>query len=145
MPPSEAWPQADRCLTRASALNLRLSDLHFGRAIGASWVLELGGGGAGMAAGWAAPDRDVQPERSSVTLWRGGRSTTLVGPFGSSAGAHARSSSSHVHAPRGLLSAAHESVRRRQPRCCRSVIQTHPDMVMPYFSLAEIQPRAAAV
>ena len=140
MPPSEAWPQADRCLTRASALNLRLSDLHFGRAIASffgSW--NWAAAEREWQQGWAAPDRDVQPEfllsyalarwalndaRGALRIVRRARTLDPLSPM------------FMLHEASYLLrtNQSEEAAAR-----CRSVIQTHPDMAMPYFSLAEIR------
>jgi serine/threonine-protein kinase len=62
-PPIDAWPQVDRSLGLASALNPRLPDLHFGRAM-KSFFFDWNWPAAERE--WQiaseAPDRDIQPE-----------------------------------------------------------------------------------
>jgi len=140
LPPSEAWPQVGRCLTRASALNPRLSDLHFGRAIAsffASWTWAAAE--REWQQGWAAPDRDLQPEllltyalarwalndaRGALRIVRRARTLDPLSPMLT------------LHEASYLLrtNQFEEAAAR-----CRSVIRTHPDMAVPYFSLAEIR------
>jgi eukaryotic-like serine/threonine-protein kinase len=140
MPPSEAWPHVDRCLTRVSALNPRLSDLHFGRAIAnffGSW--NWAAAEREWQQAWAAPDRDVRPElllsyalaRWSLNDVRGAirivRRARMLDPL----------------TPMLILHEASYLLRTNQSEeaaaLCHSVIQTHPEMAMPYFSLAEIR------
>jgi len=140
MPPSAAWPQVDRCLSRASALNPRLSDLHFGRAIASffgswDWVMAE----REWQQAWAAPDRDVQPEfllsyalarwalndaRGALRIVRRARTLDPLTPM------------FMLHEASYLMrtNQSEEALAR-----CRSVIQTHPDMAMPYFIIAEIR------
>src|SRR5262245_19850852 len=61
--PAEAWPRVDRCLTEAAAIEPGLSDLHFGRAIsGFFGAWQWAAADEEWQRGWAAPDRDLQPE-----------------------------------------------------------------------------------
>jgi len=63
MSPAEGWPQADRSLAQAEALNPRLADLGFGRAT-KSFFSDRNWAEAERTWRTAerAPDRDVQPE-----------------------------------------------------------------------------------
>jgi serine/threonine protein kinase/tetratricopeptide (TPR) repeat protein len=140
LPPSEAWPQVSRCLTRASALNPRLSDLHIGRAIAsffASW--NWAAAEREWQQAWAAPDRDLQPEHLisyALARWA----------FNDARGAlrivH-RARTLDPLSPILILEEASFLLRTNQfeeaAARCRSVIQTHPEMATPYFSLAEIR------
>ena len=140
LPPSEAWPQVGRCLTRASALNPYLSDLHIGRAIAsffASW--NWAAAEREWQQAWAAPDRDLQPEHLisyALARWA----------FNDARGALRivrRARTLDPLSPILILEEASFLLRTNQfeeaAARCRSVIQTHPDMATPYFSLAEIR------
>jgi serine/threonine-protein kinase len=140
MPPSEAWPQVDHCLTRASALNPHLADLHFGRAIASffgSW--NWAAAEREWQQAWAAPDRDVQPEfllSYALARW------ALNDAHGALRIVR-RARTLDPLTPDFMLHEASYLLRTNQSEQaaarCRSVIQTHPDMAMPYFSLAEIR------
>jgi TolB-like protein len=139
-PPSDAWPQVDRCLTQAAAIQPGLADLHFGRAVAAFFgAFDWTTADLAWQRGWAAPDRDLQPEllvpyafarwalgdaRGALRIVRRARAIDPISPI-------------------FLLDEASYLLRTNEPAeaaaRCLSVIQTHPEMADPYFRLAEIR------
>jgi serine/threonine protein kinase len=140
MPPAEAWPQVDRCLDQANALNPRLPGLGFGRAT-KLFFSERKWEAADRE--WriaeSAPDRDIQPEL--LTVHALGRWA-----LGDSAGAirlMRRARLIDPLSPGFTLGEASYLLSAGQPEeagaRCLSVIDTHPDMFAAYFMLAEVR------
>jgi Tetratricopeptide repeat len=140
MPPADGWPQVDRCLDRAAALDPRLADLSFGRAqkrFYADWNW------AGADREWriaeSAPDRDIQPEllaSHALAAWALGdldqalklvRRARLIDPLSPMFLLH--EASYLLYAGRAEEAAA----------LCLSEINTHPDESPAYFTLAEVR------
>src|SRR4029078_9097027 len=61
--PVDAWPQVDRCIGQAAALNPRLPDLNIGRALkSSSGVWTWSAADRAWQVAEAAPDSDIAPE-----------------------------------------------------------------------------------
>jgi serine/threonine protein kinase len=138
--PIDAWPQVDRSLGLASALNARLPDLHFGRAM-KSFFFDWNWPAAERE--WQiaseAPDRDIQPEllqTYAIGRWAMGHpedSLRLV--------RQAR----HIDplTPSFILMEAtylfHTGQLEAAANLYLTVINTHKDASPPRFGLAEVR------
>jgi tetratricopeptide (TPR) repeat protein len=140
MPPADGWPQVDRCLRRAAALNPRLANLSFE---GASKIFFFDWNWAGADRAWriaeSAPDRDIEPGlflTEAIAYWALGdarralrlvRRARLIDPLSPMFVLHEASYLLYV-------GQTEEAVER-----CLSVINTHPDLSTAYFTLAEVR------
>jgi eukaryotic-like serine/threonine-protein kinase len=140
MPPALAWPQVDRSLSQAIALNPRLPDLGFGRAM-KMFFAEWNWAGADRA--WqiaeSAPDRDIQPElllTHGLAAWALGdvrqalrlvRRARLVDPLSPLFMLHEAA----------YLSYAGQTEDAAAD--CLPLITTHPDLSSAYFTLADVR------
>jgi len=140
MPPADGWPQVDRCLGQATAVNPSLPDLSFGRA---TKIFFSDWNWTGADRAWriaeSAPDRDIQPGHfltEAIARWALGdvrqalrlvRRARLIDPISPMVVLHEASYLQYA----GL---AEEAVER-----CLSVINTHPDLSTAYFTLAEVR------
>jgi Tfp pilus assembly protein PilF len=140
MPPPEAWPQVDRCLAQVTALNPRLPDLGFCRAVQiffSEWNWTRADRAFRIAE--AAPDREVQPEMlvsGAIAYWALGdvrralrlvRRARLIDPL----------SPLFVLYEASYLQYGGQTEEAAER--CLSVINTHPDLSLAYFTLAEIR------
>ena len=109
------------------------------------WVLELGGGGAGMAAGLGG----AGPRRSAGDSRRYALARWALNDARGALRIVRRARTLDPLSPMFMLHEASYLLRTDQfeeaAARCRSVIQTHPDMVMPYFSLAESAARSSGL
>jgi eukaryotic-like serine/threonine-protein kinase len=138
MPPRDGWPEVDRCLARAAAVNPRLPDLGFGRAMisffcGWKWT----DADRGWRMAESAPDRDIQPEMllsHALAAWALGDVRQALRAVGRARAVDPISPTFVLHEASYLLYAgrAEEAAGR-----CLSVISTHPDDPTAYFALAE--------
>jgi serine/threonine-protein kinase len=140
MPPGDAWPQVDRCLAQATALNPQLPDLGFGRAIK---IFFSDRNWRAAEREWrvaeSAPDRDITPELlivHAMARW-------ALGDSGEALRLVQRARFVDPLSPMLLLHEASYLLHTGQPEeaaaRCVSVIDTHPDMSSAYFTLAEIR------
>jgi serine/threonine-protein kinase len=140
LPPAEAWPQSDRCLREAAALNPRLPDLPFGRAVVrffSDW--DWPAADREWRAAESVPGRDIQPELlipPALARWA----------LGDSLGALRLVQRARLIDPLSPVFTLHEAsylLRAGQPdqaaARCLSVINTHPQLFTSYFTLAEIR------
>jgi serine/threonine-protein kinase len=140
MPPAAGWLQVDRCLDRVAALNPRLADLTFGRAekrFYADW--DWAGADRGWRAAESAPDRDIQPEllaSHALAAWALGHFDQALGLIGRARLIDPLTPMFVLHEASYLLYAgrAEEAAAR-----CLSVVNTHPDGAIAYFTLAEVR------
>jgi serine/threonine protein kinase len=140
MPPAEGWPEADRCLARATAVNPRLPDVGFGRA-GKSFYADWKWAAADRE--WriaeSAPDRDIQPEMlasHALAAW-------ALRDFDQALRLMARARLIDPITPMFLLHEASYLLYAGRPEeaaaRCLSVISTHPDEAAAFFALAEVR------
>ena len=143
MAPIDAWPQVDRCLGQATALNPRLPDLNFGRALKTFFGLwNWREADREWQAAEAAPDSDIAPElllTHALASWA----------LGDSHGALRLARRARLIDPLSPLLMLHESSyllhtgqADEAAALVLSVIQMHPDLSAAQFTLAEIRPRA---
>jgi serine/threonine-protein kinase len=140
MPPAGAWPQVDRCLEQATALNPRLPDLGFGRAM-KLFFFDWNWAGADRA--WrmaeSAPDRDIVPELLLLHAFAG----WALGDVGQALRVVGRARLVDPLSPMFVLHEASYLLYAGQPdeaaERCRFVIDMHPDLSTPYFTLAEVR------
>ena len=139
-PPMDAWPEVDRCLGRAGAMNANLADLNFGRAIRSffgDWNWPAADRQWQVAQ--SAPDRDIDPGFMLVhalARWALGdspealrlvRRVRLIDPISPMFMLHEASYLLHT-------GRAEEGAAR-----CLSAIAMYPELSSPYFTLAEIR------
>jgi eukaryotic-like serine/threonine-protein kinase len=140
MAPADGWPQVERCLGHAAALNPRLTNLAFGRA---TKIFFSDRNWAEAERAWqtaeSAPDRDIQPEMlttHALAVWALGdvrralrliRRARLIDPLSQIFLLH---ESSYLQ----YAGQTEEAAAR-----CVSVIDTHPDEAAAYFMLAEVR------
>lgn len=140
MPPAAGWPQVDRCLDTVAALNPRLADLMFGRAqksFYADW--DWAGADRAWRTAESAPDRDIQPEllaSHALAAWALGHLDQALGLVRRARLIDPLTPMFVLHEASYLLYAgrAEEAAAR-----CLSVINTHPDESIAYFTLAEVR------
>jgi eukaryotic-like serine/threonine-protein kinase len=138
--PSEAWPEVERSLTKAAAVNPQLPDLRFGRAIKAffaDWAWSAAEREWSAASG--LPERDIQPElllTCALGRWA----------MGDAAGALAIvRQARHIDplSPIFILTEAsylyHLELWDEAARLYAAVTTTHPDAAAAYFGLAEVR------
>lgn len=138
--PTDAWPQVDRCLGRAAALNPRLSDLNFARALKSFFGLwHWRDADRQWQAAEAAPDSDIPPElllTHALASWalrdphhalRLVRRARLIDPLSPILMLHESSYLLHVNRSEEAAT------------LILSVIQTHPELSAAQFTLAEIR------
>jgi len=140
MAPKDGWPQVDRCLGQATALNPRVTDLGFGRATKlffADWNWTAADRTWRIAE--SAPDREISPGHfltMAIAYWALGdvtralrlvRRARLIDPIGPMF---------ILHEASYLMYAGQtdDAVGR-----CLSVIDTHPDLSTAYFTLADVR------
>jgi TolB-like protein len=140
MSPAEGWPQADRSLAQAEALNPRLADLGFGRAT-KSFFSDRNWAEAERTWRTAerAPDRDVQPElltTHALARW-------ALGDVRQALDLVRRARDIDPLSPTFVLHEASYLLHARQAEAaaanCLSVITTRPDEWAAYFMLAEVR------
>jgi len=140
MSPADGWPQVDRCLGQAAALNPRLRDLGFFLAT-KTFFSDRNWSNADRT--WqiaeTAPDREIQPELLSthaLARWALGDVRQALRLIGRARVIDPLSQIFVLHEASYLLYAgqAEEAAAR-----CVSVIDTHPDEWVAYFMLAEVR------
>ena len=140
MAPIDAWPQVDRCLGQAAALNPRLADLNLGRALKTFYGLwNWRQADREWQAAEAALDSDIAPElllTHALARWA----------LGDSPGALRLVRRARLIDPLSPLLMLHESsylLHTGQPEeaaaLVLSVIQTHPELSAAQFTLAEVR------
>jgi len=140
MAPIDAWPQVDRCLGQATALNPRPPDLNFGRALKSFYGLwNWREADREWQAAEAAPDSDIAPElllTHALARWA----------LGDSHDALRLARRARLIDPLSPLLMLHESSyllytgqAEEAAALVLSVIQTHPDLSAAQFTLAEIR------
>ena len=140
MSPAEAWSQVDRCLGQATALNPRLADLSFGRAMRiffSDWNWPAAEREWRVAQ--SAPDRDIQPElllTHALARWALGDSREALRLVRRARAVDPLSPMFMLHEASYLL---HTGASEDAAARCLSVINTHPDMSAAYFTLAEVR------
>jgi serine/threonine-protein kinase len=138
--PVDAWPQVDRCIGQAAALNPRLPDLNIGRALKSFYGLwNWREADRAWQVAEAAPDSDIAPElllTHALARWALGdshdalrlvRRARLIDPLSPLLMLH--ESSYLLYTGRAEEAAA----------LVLSVVQTHPDLSAAQFTLAEIR------
>jgi len=138
--PIDAWPQVDRCLGQAAALNPRLPDLNFGRAMKSFFGLwNWRDADREWQAAEAASDSDIAPElllTHALASWALGDSQAALRLARRARVIDPLSPLLMLHESSYLLHTGHAE---EAAALALSVIQTHPDLSAAQFTLAEIR------
>jgi TolB-like protein len=138
--PIDAWPQVDRCLGQAAALNARLPDLNFARALKSFFGLwNWRDADREWQAAEAASDSDIAPEfllTHALASWALGDSHAALRLARRARVIDPLSPLLMVHESSYLL---HTGQAEEAAALVLSVIQTHPDSSAAHFTLAEIR------
>jgi tetratricopeptide (TPR) repeat protein len=140
MTPGDAWSQVDHALRQAFTLNPRLPDLSFGRAI-QIFFTEWNWPAADREwrAAESAADRDIEPALllpHALARWALGDARDALRLTQRARVIDPLSPLFMLHEASYLL---HTGQAQEAAASCLSVIDTHPEMSAPYFTLAEVR------